>query len=671
MANNQNFKTVLCQGEPFPLGVKQRNGAIHFSVVILDDNQCKLHLYKKGEEIPFTTIVMGESECIGGIFTIGICNLPKEEWEYTYEVRGKEFVDPCAKRIAGRTEWGKRLTRREKQFVRGIVEFDDYPWKQDVKLTIPYHELILYRLHVRGFTKHASANVKHNGTFLGLREKIPYLKKLGINAVELMPVYEFHEVMESEYPERGRYSSYEMMSDNIREYIDLQEQENKLNYWGYSDYANYYAPKSAYAATDNPVIEFKQTVEALHKNGIEVILEMYFKGGTNPVFILECMRYWVLEFHVDGFHFSNSVVPTIVAKDPFFADIKLITEGWNTYEVYQERVPRFKNLAECNEEFQTVARRFLKGDEEQVNPFSYHFRSNPEKCGKINYITNNNGFTMMDLYSYDIKHNEANGEENRDGTNYNYSWNCGIEGVTRRKKVVDLRQKQIRNAFLILLLNQGTPLIYAGDEFGNTQQGNNNAYCQDNEISWLDWNQRNKTTSPFRWVQELIRLRKLHPILHKEDEMRVMDYISCGYPDLSYHGLKAWYPDYSNYSRVLGIMLCGRYAKRNRFEEDDFFYFMFNMHWETQEFDLPDLPPRLKWVKVLDTMKDGRQWKKEAVEVVNQNRVMVNPRSVLVLISKMVKKEDSDNNHNKGYEIKRMSGNGKNEGINQNADKNE
>ena len=339
-------------------------------------------------------------------------------------------------------------------------------------MRIPYHEMILYRLHVRGFTMHSSSKVKHPGTFLGIKEKIPYLKKLGINAVELMPCYEFDEIIKDQNINPfSRYRSATLKKE-LEQFLD-PDLKVKLNYWGYQAKSYYFAPKHAYAYKDS-VKEMKQLIESLHKHGIDVILEMNFTQEVSQSLILDCLRYWVTQYGVDGFHLNDNVVSMdLIAHDPLLTDIKLLTHNVRTEN--RENQVTTRNQAIYNEDYQNTVRRYLKGDEGQVSAFAAAFKSNPIKCAKINYITNTNGFTLADLYSYDIKHNEDNGEDNRDGTEFNYSWNCGVEGKSRRKKVMTLRHKQTRNALVTLFLSQGTPLLLAGDEFGNSQNGNNNA----------------------------------------------------------------------------------------------------------------------------------------------------------------------------------------------------
>ena len=637
---NPEMYQIKC-GDPLPLGVTREKNRTNFSVAIEEDTGCYLNIYKKGDTKKLMSVELTEEYKTGNIYAISIENLPNEELEYMYEVKGNEFIDPRAPKINGREVFGKYIERKYKKLVRGSLLFPKFDWKGDAHPHLAYNELVIYRLHPRGFTKHSSSKVRHKGSFKGIMEKIPYLKELGVNAIELMPLYDFNEIVDTHTTPIG-YSGYR---EFLRQEKLKQEPEFKLNYWGYTKDANYYAPKASYAASKNPINELKELVRACHQEKIEVYMEIFFDQDINSMFVVDCLRYWVKEFHIDGFRFNKEHLPVkSLGTDPYLGKIKLMCSNWDTYDLYREKTPKFTNLAEYNDGFQNDICRFLKGDEEMTSRFAMQFKCNPAKIGRINYITNTNGFTLADLYSYDVKHNEKNMEENHDGTNYNYSWNCGKEGKTKSKRVLELRHKQYRNAFTTLLLSQGTPLILAGDEFGNTQMGNNNAYCQDNEITYLNWNQLSKNHELFNFVKWLIALRRKHPILHMEDEFRVMDYISCGHPDLSYHGTKAWYPDYSNYSRVLGILLCGKYAMVDRTTCDNYFYFAYNMHWEAHDFDLPNLIQGLEWSVLIDTSEEYSQVLEQEMmtekvqKQLKKKRLTVKPRSIVVLISKPIEK---------------------------------
>lgn len=622
-----------------PLGVhRMGKRQWQFSVAMEHGKETSLELFRTGDKTCSYSLVLGKEYLVGGVFSV-ILTLPQDISEYCYKTNGEKMLDPYAIQLTGREQFGESNANREvhcliMENIRHISE----------PLSVPFHELILYRLHVRGFTKHSSSKVKNPGTFKGIEEKIPYMKQLGINGVVLLPCYEFDERMDEE--ELGKYrSNFLDYTKPITEKQDKEQEWPKINFWGYTKRANYFAPKASYAANPlQPISEMKQMVKKLHDNGIAVFMEMFFSEGTNQTLILECLRYWVRMFAIDGFKINTEVVNgTLIAQDPYLSRTKFLATYWNTGEFYHqyEKINE-KILAEYNDGFMVDCRRFLKSDEGQVNGFVNRMRKNPSQQTVINYITNTNGFTLMDLVSYDIKHNEANGEQGMDGTEYNYSWNCGWEGPTRKKQIAQLRLRQIKNALSFLLLSQGVPMLLAGDEFGNTQKGNNNAYCQDNEIGWVTWNKRVMNQRILAFCKKLIALRKAHPVFSPKEELRGMDYIACGSPDISFHGTKPWYPDLSNYSRVIGIMLCGKYAPLTIRKSDKSFYMAFNMHWEAHRFELPVLPKGKKWKVIIDTYQlnlDFEQTEKEKNNVPNKKgksgetallEYMVNPRTVVV-----------------------------------------
>ncbi len=627
------------RGNGMPLGVhRMGKRQWQFSVAMEHGKETSLELFRTGDKTCSYSLVLGKEYLVGGVFSV-ILTLPQDISEYCYKTNGEKMLDPYAIQLTGREQFGESNANREvhcliTENIRHISE----------PLSVPFHELILYRLHVRGFTKHSSSKVKNPGTFKGIEEKIPYMKQLGINGVVLLPCYEFDERMDEE--ELGKYrSNFLDYTKPITEKQDKEQEWPKINFWGYTKRANYFAPKASYAANPlQPISEMKQMVKKLHDNGIAVFMEMFFSEGTNQTLILECLRYWVRMFAIDGFKINTEVVNgTLIAQDPYLSRTKFLATYWNTGEFYHqyEKIDE-KILAEYNDGFMVDCRRFLKSDEGQVNGFVNRMRKNPSQQTVINYITNTNGFTLMDLVSYDIKHNEANGEQGMDGTEYNYSWNCGWEGPTRKKQIAQLRLRQIKNALSFLLLSQGVPMLLAGDEFGNTQKGNNNAYCQDNEIGWVTWNKRVMNQRILAFCKKLIALRKAHPVFSPKEELRGMDYIACGSPDISFHGTKPWYPDLSNYSRVIGIMLCGKYAPLTIRKSDKSFYMAFNMHWEAHRFELPVLPKGKKWKVIIDTYQlnlDFEQTEKEKNNVPNKKgksgetallEYMVNPRTVVV-----------------------------------------
>ena len=609
----------------YPMGLTQTDGGIHVSVAAAA-KACSLLLfvreegkngraakYREAAAIPFP-----ESGRTGNVWSMTLRGGDFSSLYYAFEADHVRFSDPYGRSFVGREHWG-RLSEAKTLLLSPVTE-PEFDWQGDRPLHIPYENCIVYRAHVRGLTKHASSRTEHRGTFRGVVDKISYLKELGITTLELLPAVEFQEVMMPEQTEGNPYGN--------------SEPTGRLNYWGYAK-AGVFAPKASYADSGtSPVTEFKYMVRELHKAGLEVVPEFYFSGKEVPEFVLETVRFWVREYHVDGIHLTGYAPTELLAKDPYLADTKLWALSWNA----EKPAPGTKkHLGEYNDGFLIDMRRALKGDEEQMSSLIYRNRRNPAGFGVLNFMAGTNGFTMMDMVSYDQKHNEANGENNRDGSDYNYSWNCGAEGPVRKKKIQELRARQLRNAMLMLFLSQGTPVLLAGDEFGNSQNGNNNAYCQDNETSWLNWNLNKWDQELLAFVKHVIAFRKAHPVFHMEQEPRVMDYLACGHPDISYHGVNAWQPEFENFRRQIGILYCGTYAKKEDGSPDDFFFAIFNMHWEPHGFALPNLPKDLEWCLAFDTSDAGAGgFYEEGQErkISNQKNCMVPSRSVLVFKGK-------------------------------------
>ena len=416
------------------------------------------------------------------------------------------------------------------------------------------------------------SKVKNKGTFLGLQDKISYWKELGVTTIELMPTYDF-----DDFP---------------------------ANYWGYTR-GDYFSPKAEFCETENPEREVKDFIAALHETGLECLMDFYFPEACAPELVLEVLQFWRKEYNIDGFVVSGAGVRfDFLAKDEVLAETKLMCPGYDMNQIYKNKPPKVKHLAEYNTNFQNCMRRFLRGDREQIPGVIYFLKENPETHGKIQYMANHDGFTLADMVSYDYRHNEANGEDNLDGNRENYSWNCGVEGPTRRKAILDLRKRQMRNAMMLLMLSQGTPLIYAGDEFGNSQKGNNNPYCQDNEVGWTNWMKAKGNADFTKFVKDLIQFRKNHPILHMPREIKGSDAKGFGYPEVSYHSGKAWYADMTPASRHVGVLYCGFYAQKEDGTADDFIYIMYNMNEQPKDFALPRLPKGMKWYLAADSGRD-------------------------------------------------------------------
>ena len=564
-----DMKTAV--GFPFPQGCTVEGQTANFSVAVPEGQTCELIIYKKGARASAFSQEMPYSDVAGNLHFLSVVLEQPEDYEYCYKIGGKIVPDPYGKAFSGREHWSVSKGK-EKRKLRTRIVTDTFDWGKSQFPHLKKEDVIAYSLHVRGFTKHSSSGVAHKGTFDGVTEKLPYLQKLGINQIHLMPVYEF------------------------------DENQRHVNYWGYGK-AYFFAPKASYAAGD-PVNEMKSLVRQMHLAGIEVILEMPFTEGTTFSLILDCLRYWVMQYHVDGFIVNPYICnPDELAKDPVLAKSKILKK---------------------EDGFQNVMRRFLKGDEGVVTDVMYQTRKRWDLEGIYNCITTHTGFTLKDLVSYDGKHNEANGENNQDGPDYNYSWNCGAEGLTRKKAVLELRKNQMRNAMFLLLLSQGVPCILAGDEFANSQKGNNNVYCQDNPIGWLNWRNLLKEQEMYQFVKQLIKFRKKYRLFHQEKELLGIDQSGCGMPDVSYHGEMAWRAPTEVASRQIGIY----YSSQDKEEADCFV--AYNMHWLEHEFALPALKKGRKWYRAAST-KEGIL--KDLVVLENQRNIELDEREIVVLVS--------------------------------------
>ncbi|HLI52261.1 MAG TPA: glycogen debranching protein GlgX [Thermomicrobiaceae bacterium] len=687
----------LRPGKPYPFGATLVPGGVNFSIFSRHATSCTLILFQKRSQTPLVEIPFPDEFRIGNVFTMVVFDLDYENLEYGYRMTGpydpreghwfdasKVLLDPYARGIGGRDVWGNKPNWDDIYQHRGRLIAEDFDWEHDRALEIPIEDLVIYEMHVRGFTRHPNSSVKHPGTFAGIVEKIPYLKELGVNAIELMPIYEFDEFENSRvHPDTG---------------------ELLLNYWGYST-VGFFAPKSGYATSGKfgmQVDEFKTLVKELHANGIEILLDVVFNhtaegneqgptisfrgidnqtyymltpegyyfnfsgtGNTlncnNPIvrnMVLDCLRYWASEYHVDGFRFdlaailgrdpsgaplANPPLLETLAFDPILAKCKLIAEAWDAGGLYQVgSFPAYGRWAEWNGKFRDSVRKFLKSEPGQVGDFAQRLQGSPDlyqwrgATASINFITAHDGFTLNDLVSYNDKHNEANGENNNDGANDNESWNCGAEGPTDDPGINALRRRQIKNAVVMLLLSQGVPMILMGDEVARTQHGNNNAYCHDSELSWLDWSLLEANPDIFRFFKHSIAFRHAHPVLRNREHFRNEDYVGSGYPDISWHGTRAWSADWSSESRVLAFMLCGLHAQGGAVP-DDYVYVALNMHWEPHTFELPGLRDDRQWRVFANTGADAPEdiWEPGTEPVLeDQHEIFIGPRSVVVLVGR-------------------------------------
>ncbi len=599
----------------YPLGQEMNGIRVSFPS---QEEDCGVLIYRRGSGRLLRKYAFRPQDRLGSIRYGVITGLPIERISYLFYSGNKVFPDRWARAYELKGKYG--VPRSPKDY-RAVIDDTPYDWGEDACPRIPYEDAVCYGMHVRGFTMHSSSGVKARGTFAGIAEKLDYLQQLGITTIELQPVYEQIElegVEEDSVEAPQQHMKCELSSQlglpsrsglPYQPGVRLQsgqvgQERPRLNYWGYHE-GYYYAPKSCYAASKDAASELKDLVKALHTRGMEMILQFYFPDNIPTDEVLNVLRYWSWAYHVDGFHLMGGMLQIqAIAADPALSDRKLWYYDFPTEQIYgYEKVPAYRNLAVYNEGYQQEMRRFLKGDEGMLYAVMQRMRCNPRQKGVINYFTDYAGFTMMDLVSYDRKHNEDNGENNRDGNDCNYSWNCGAEGPSRKKQIQTLREKQLRNAFTLLMLSQGTPYFFMGDEFGRTQKGNNNPYCQDNAVTWVNWGDLEKRRDLYAFVQSLICLRRQHSIFHLEQECRLMDYLRCGSPDLSYHGSEAWRPAWEPYNRHIGILLNGAYGRE---KEEGCWYIAVNMHWESHDFALPKLPKGQNWRKVLCTDPEDR-----------------------------------------------------------------
>lgn len=626
-------------------------GGVSFTIHSINATYCELCLFRRTQQEPFAILPFPENFRIGNTFSMIVFDLDIYEIEYAYRMDGpndpdrgllfdktKYLLDPYARAVTGQSIWGSNQTPGCSYHAR-VVE-DIFDWGDFHDPHLPFRDMIIYETHVRGFTQHASSGVKHPGTFEGLLEKLPYLLELGVNTVELMPIFEFDEMADER----------------------IVDGRQLLNYWGYNTVC-FFAPNTSYTATpefNHEGTQLKKLIRTLNEHGIEVILDVVvnhtaegneqgpffsFKGLDNNIyymltpdgkyynfsgvgntlncnhpvvrqFILDCLRYWVVEYRVDGFRFDLASIlgrdtdgaplsePPLLeslAFDPILGRVKLIAEAWDAGGLYQVgSFPSWNRWAEWNGKYRDDLRCFLKGDNglawaavQRITGSADLYPPSQRQNASVNFLTCHDGFTLYDLYSYDVKHNEANGWGNTDGANDNNSWNCGVEGDTEDPAVLALRDRLMKNAFAVLLCSRGTPMFLAGDEFANTQFGNNNAYCQDNEISWLDWSRLENHQDLFHFVSRMIAFRKEHPIVRGETAPA-----RCGWPSVSLHNGAAWNAKMDEQTRQIGVLFTGRSADDTA---DDLILLAVNAHWEAHWQGLPELPSGLRWSLVLHT----------------------------------------------------------------------
>lgn len=660
-------------------------GGVNFTVYSHGATDIELLLFRRTEEEPYAVLPFPKHYRIGNVYSMIVFRLDIGEFEYAYRVDGpyepekglifdktRYLLDPYAKAVTGQSRWGEPLPGC--QHYKARVVRDDFDWADMAQPLTPMEDLIIYELHVRGFTMHGSSAVLHPGTFEGLVEKLPYLLELGVNVVELMPIFEF---------------------DEMQDYREVDGRK-LYNYWGYNT-VSFFSPNTSYAAGteyNREGNELKNLIQVFNQHGIEVYLDVVFnhtaegnengpffsfKGFDNNIYylltpegyyynfsgcgntlncnhpivqqmILNCLRYWVTAYRIDGFRFDLASImgrnedgtpmskPPLLqslAFDPILGDVKLIAEAWDADGLYQVGTfPSWNRWAEWNGKYRDDLRRFLKGDSYLLRAAARRITGSPDlyppqgrgSNASVNFLTCHDGFTLNDLYSYNVKHNEANGWQNSDGTNDNYSWNCGVEGETEDPAVLALRKRMMENAFAVLLCSRGTPMFLSGDEFGDTRYGNNNPYCQDNPISWLDWTLLEKNRPLFEFVKYMIAFRKRHPAIR-------MDLPSdrFSFPSVSLHGVHPWQPVLNEDSHILCVLFSGSDQEQT---EQDTVYLAINTYWEPASLLLPDLPFEWCWQIAVNTGDPSGPAFSEDTMPEASHTVLLGERSVILFVAK-------------------------------------
>ena len=575
-----------------------------FTASLKSGNELLFNMYNEKDEVIFSKDIK-DYNLSGSVYSFKITPGTKlKSFSYDYSVDGNHVNDLYLTNHTNNRKYAE--LKNDSNIEKAYVTTESYDFSGDVRPNIKPEDTVAYELHVRGFTKHTSSKVKAKGTYKGVVEKIDYLKDLGVNQVILMPVHEFYE--------------YDIEDKKSRAIVD-EKKEPKLNYWGYKS-GYYFCPKASYASSKDFVKEFKDMVKALHAASIEVILQFFFDKNTNASLVKDCLEHWYLEYRVDGFQVMGEKLPLdIILKNSFLSEAKIFCNYINRYDSIFAADDICNNIFDVNNSFCISSKRFLKSDEDSLSQYVNATRYNPSDIYNINYISTYEGFTLADSVSYEHKHNEDNGENNADGTTQNYSWNCGVEGKTQKKAVKALRMSQMKNAMCMLLLSNSVPMLFMGDEFMNTQNGNNNPYCQDNETSWLNWSLNSYNKELLEFVKMLVKFRRENYSIRKP-EADIRYAASTGdFPAVSYHQESAWASKIENYLHHIGIMLSN---------DDETIYIAYNMHWENHLFGLPKLKKGYRWTYMFDTLDNKEQEIKEDLSKC-QDEICVYKRSILVL----------------------------------------
>lgn len=585
------------------------------SVVLLDKNRKIVHEIKVPEEY-----------CMGSLRSIAVENLKTEDLLYVYEVNGKQMLDPYACRIVGREIWNDE-NRKPGNVCAAFVPAH-FAWGEDRPPEIDRSQMIMYKLHVRGFTMDAKKSAA-NGTFAALSARIPYLKSIGVTTVELMPVYEFEERV---FPETKTLPDYIQWKPEEEDMIVPQEETTtlpKLNFWGYTK-GDYFAVKSSYAKTPHlEAQEYKALIRKLHQNHMECVMEFFFPDDTDQNLILTALRFWVMEYHVDGFHLLGENLPvTAIAQDKRLSRTKIF---YTDFGEMGDAARNYRNLYVYKDEYQYPARKMLNHFGYDLDEFIDQQRKQGSVLGFVNYISDNNGFTLADLFMYNERHNEDNGENNCDGNAWNFSNNYGVEGPTAKRYINRLRKRQWRNAILMILMAQGVPLLWSGDEFGNSQSGNNNAYCQDNPTGWINWKTESTHRDQKKFFGAVARFRREHPILSNPMPFQFCDYKALGCPDLSFHGENAWMVRPQNGGLALGMLYCGAYSQDEAHQED--VYVAYNFSSSATTLALPKIGKHREWYLTIDSFDEKMPYLAEP-KPWKESMIMLPPQTIRVLTGK-------------------------------------
>ncbi len=559
-------------------GVGYNGNITTFTIENKEQKDCAILLHSMEGGGP-QRIPLVQKETGSCLYSVGVKNLPLDKYTYTFEIGKVPRLDPYAKRIHGREQWGKRDGKQAK-ITCGFQKKSSFPWRSDRLPHIPKEDMVMYKLHVRGFSMLQKLKEEEKGTFRGIERRLSYLKELGITTLELMPVYEFEELFAQDVFQRETFPG------------------DKVNYWGYTR-GNYFALKSSYLGRGQGPEAFKRLVQKLHKRNMECILEFYFDDELSPWYIADVLRYWAEEYHVDGFHLLvRKDVAALVSQNPWLSGRKLFFDWFSEEDCRKDR--RALELFSCNDAFLYSVRKVMNHPEGDIREFADHMRRQQSQQGFVNYVASNNGFTLYDTFTYTQRRNQANGEDNRDGLACNYSSNCGEEGPTRNKRRNRLRERQIKNALCALMFAQGVPLIWMGDESGNSQEGNNNAYCQDNGVGWKSWENTKAGRELVAFFKALAQLRRKYPVLRSPKPMQLSDYRGCGCPDLSYHGVSGWQLNGCG-DRTIGMMYACGYGAGKENPGEDYLYIGYNFSETDKTLALPDLPRGYRWYTVLNT----------------------------------------------------------------------